>query len=366
MKVGSRFRLPRKFSLTRIGRIFIGITILVSIAAFNTGNNALYLLFSLMLSLILISGILSEAVLQGIRIERQWPQHIFAGQDTMIPVKVVNTKRRASYSLLISEQVEDLSHPSIFILQLDPQKEITSSYRLNFPRRGVWRSQGYEITTTFPFELFRKGLEVFQPREILVYPRPIPPTRLPHFPSRPLGEIARPIKGHTGDFHSFREYRSSDSMRYVHWKVSAKRDQLVIRELEGQDLDSLIVCFYNSWQPYPHSLTWTCQDPEQHRHRLERGVEACAGLIQHLIGRRHPLALATLQDRTPYGNSAQHMEAILRVLARLQFVGEPDSPTPTQTLTFDLQPQDRCILMAEGPAFPDISTGQVVAKIPFG
>ncbi|NJK62273.1 MAG: hypothetical protein HC921_05920 [Synechococcaceae cyanobacterium SM2_3_1] len=78
--MGRKIRLPRKFSLTRIGRIFIGITILVSIAAFNTGNNALYLLFSLMLSLILISGILSEAVLQGIRVERQWPRHILQGR----------------------------------------------------------------------------------------------------------------------------------------------------------------------------------------------------------------------------------------------------------------------------------------------
>ncbi|NJK62274.1 MAG: DUF58 domain-containing protein [Synechococcaceae cyanobacterium SM2_3_1] len=290
----------------------------------------------------------------------------FAGQDTIIPVTVVNTKRRASYSLLISEQVQDLTHPSFFILQLDPQQEVASSYRMHFPRRGVWRSQGYEITTTFPFELFRKGLEVFHPEEILVFPRPIPPARLPHFTSRPLGEIARPTKGNTGDFRSLREYRSSDSMRHVHWKVSAKRDQLVIRELEGQALDSLIVCFYNSWHPYPYASEWICEDLEQHRQRLERGVEACAGLIQHLINRRHPVALVTLQDRTPYGNSALHMEGILKLLARLQFVGEPDSPTLTRTLAFDLQPQDRCILMAEGPVFPEITTGQVVAKIPFG
>jgi uncharacterized protein (DUF58 family) len=362
----NKIRLPRKFSLTRIGRIFIGITILVSIAAFNTGNNALYLLFAFMLSLILISGILSEAVLQGVRVERQWPRHMIAGQDTIIPVKIINTKQRASYSLLISEQLEELSPPAFFILQLDPSQEVVSSYRMCFPRRGVWRSQGYEITTTFPFEFFRKGLEVTHPAEILIFPRPLPPAQIPYFSSRSLGEIPRPRKGHRGDFHSLRQYRSSDSMRHVHWKASAKRDQLLIRELEGQDLDSLIICFYNSWQPYPYTSEWICEDPEQHRKRLERGVEACAGLIQHLLSRRHTVALATLQERTPYGNSALHWEAILKLLACLPFVGDPDRPPPTAAHAFPLQPQDRCILMAEGPIFPDISTGQVVAKIPFG
>ena len=46
---------PRKLKFTREGKYFLGITLGVGFAAINTGNNLLYLLLGMMLSLIIVS-----------------------------------------------------------------------------------------------------------------------------------------------------------------------------------------------------------------------------------------------------------------------------------------------------------------------
>jgi len=59
------FRPPRRLKLTREGKYFIGITFGVGFAAINTGNNLLYLLLGMLLSMIVVSGVLSELSLRS-------------------------------------------------------------------------------------------------------------------------------------------------------------------------------------------------------------------------------------------------------------------------------------------------------------
>ncbi len=95
-----RVRFLRRLRFTRIGGWFVGITLLVSIAAFNTGNNPLYLVLGMLLSLILLSGLLSELTLKDLEVSRQLPSRIFAGQPVLVGLTLVNRKRRLpSFSL---------------------------------------------------------------------------------------------------------------------------------------------------------------------------------------------------------------------------------------------------------------------------
>src|SRR5262245_33888588 len=70
------WRPPRKLQFTREGKYFVGITIGVGFAAINTGNNLLYLLLGMMLSLIIASGIMSELSLRALTVTRQPPGRI--------------------------------------------------------------------------------------------------------------------------------------------------------------------------------------------------------------------------------------------------------------------------------------------------
>lgn len=359
-----RFQFPRRFRFTRIGRFFTGMTVLVSVAAFNTGNNPLYLLFGMMLSLIIISGILSEQVLQKVTVSRDIPPRFFAGQEGIVMLRVKNTKKRApSFSLRISDRIQGIprdQHPSIYLLRVDAGQEASAFYRYTFPRRGVWQLEGVEVATSFPFELFRKGLDIDLEQEVVVFPRPAPPPPLPLLASLPQGSQPRPYRGSEGDFFALKEHRPGDDLRQVHWKASAKRDQLVTRELERQEAQRYAICFENLWIPLGRT------EPENvaaHRQRLEQAIAVCAGLAQHLIRLGHPVALVTLSGRTPYGSGLQHLDRIWHHLARLNFVGDPQAEPLPQHPTWSLAPTETCIVL--GHPVPLSIPARVVARIPF-
>src|SRR3954467_3879925 len=98
-------RPPRRLQFTREGKYFVGITIGVGFAAINTGNNLLYLLLGMMLSLIIASGVLSELSLRDLEVTRQPPANLHARRPFLMGIGLKNHKRRLpSFSI----EVEDL------------------------------------------------------------------------------------------------------------------------------------------------------------------------------------------------------------------------------------------------------------------
>ncbi|NJK62083.1 MAG: DUF58 domain-containing protein [Synechococcaceae cyanobacterium SM2_3_1] len=360
-----RYRVP---GYTRIGKIFSGITLLVSVAAFNTGNNPLYLLFGMMLSFIILSALISEVILRDLEIQRRVPERVFAEQPALIRLNIQNHKRRIpSISVAITDRVAGLEPrdwPSLYMLRLDPESDTTVSYHYRFPTRGIWRWEGFLLSSSFPFELFQKRMAIDQEVEILVFPLPLPPASLPFLSIGSQGDQAQPLPGSEGDVFALREYRPRDDLRRVHWKLSAKKEQMIIRELERQDAQRITLCFYNHWTPVGSYHPYQPQNQEGYRQVLERGVSQVAGLAQYLISRGHPVALVTLQERTPYGSSPQHLDLILGTLARLHFEGDPAlTEIEAESRHFHLLPQDRCVVMAYGSQFPSLGQARVLGRI---
>ena len=77
--VARRFRLPRHLRVPFAGKVFLLVTLGVGVAAVNTGNNLLYLALSLNLSLILLSGVLSEGTLRHVTLTTRLASEAFAG-----------------------------------------------------------------------------------------------------------------------------------------------------------------------------------------------------------------------------------------------------------------------------------------------
>ncbi len=65
--------INRFIRFTPEGKKFIFITIGIGFAAVNTGNNLLYLVLAMLLSLIIASGFLSEWGVRGLTVERAFP-----------------------------------------------------------------------------------------------------------------------------------------------------------------------------------------------------------------------------------------------------------------------------------------------------
>jgi len=66
--------------VTTGGAIFVVILVIVGFAAWNTGNNLLFMVLSIMLSTIFVSWMAARMSLRDLNVSARFPDHIFAGE----------------------------------------------------------------------------------------------------------------------------------------------------------------------------------------------------------------------------------------------------------------------------------------------
>ena len=236
-KTASDRWLPRRIKTTREGKFLIFFTIGLGFAAINTGNNLLYLILGMLLSLIIVSGILSELTLRDVTVERVFHTAIHAKRATFLEYRVRNAKKRfASFSIEVEEAFEN---PSIgqwrpaYALIIRPGETRTVSMRITFGKRGVYQSHGMRLATRYPFGFFRKWRFLRAPLELVAFPalhRVEPPT----VASRADGFMDhRHRLGRGDEFHALHDYLPGDDPRAIHWKTSARFNRLMTREYEA-------------------------------------------------------------------------------------------------------------------------------------
>ncbi|MFH0902961.1 MAG: DUF58 domain-containing protein [Pseudomonadota bacterium] len=245
--LGKWLRPPRGLWPTRGGKLYLAATLFIGGAAINTGNNLLYLLLGWLLAMIIASGILSELSLRGLSVTRKPATRIYAGRPFLIGVSLHNRKKRVSS---FSIEVEDLQKrrpldKRCYFLKVPPAKEQATSYRHSFPRRGLYHLDGVRLATRFPFGLFRKSLDLELPAELLVYPA-VHPVPLPPAPISQGGEEQLMRRGRAGELYGLRDFRQGDDRREIHWRSSAHRGRLTIRERDDDAQRRIAILLDNS------------------------------------------------------------------------------------------------------------------------
>ncbi len=223
---------PRRLKFTREGKYYLGITLGVGFAAINTGNNLLYLLLGMLLSLIVVSGVMSELSLRDLSVTRRMPLRAQVGRAHLVEIEVYNHKKRVpSYAI----EVEDLragqpADKRCFFLKISPSSAQVAAYRRTPARRGRDQHTGFRIATRFPFGLFEKSREVNSAGELVIYPA-VDPVALPAEAVGRSGSGSRVVgRGQGDDIYSVRPMRDGDDPRDIYWRKSAGQQQLVLRE----------------------------------------------------------------------------------------------------------------------------------------
>jgi uncharacterized protein (DUF58 family) len=247
MRIFRRRRSRRRFRLTREGRAFLFVTIGVGLAAVNTANNLLYLVLGLLLSLLLVSGVLSDLALWRLRMKRKLPGKMFAGTRALIEMTALNDKRwLASISVEAVDELDGVETEPARFLRVPPGESASATYGFQAPKRGLIELGAVRVVTRYPFGLIEKGYTVYLPDEIVVYPK-----LLEHAPSAAFEQMpgeAAPMHrtGRGNEFAgSVRYYREGDEARDIHWKRTATRGELVVRERD-QDLSLFVTLFVDN------------------------------------------------------------------------------------------------------------------------
>ena len=122
-------------------------------------------------------------------------------------------------------------------------KRLRTAYRVSRVPRGRYRFTDAEVAIEDPFGLARREQPLPDTGTLLVYPRL---TRLASlFSERGLRShgAGRVLLRRSAGFelHSVREYQSGESLRRVHWPSTARRQQLMVKELEDAPRDEVAV-----------------------------------------------------------------------------------------------------------------------------
>src|SRR6516165_3936927 len=231
-----------EYKISRTGWLYIAATLLVALAALNTGNNLLFLILACLISVILMSGILSSISLAGVELRIELPEHIFTGQTVRANVELHNEKLLfPSFALRVEAAVAKggpaatvLEEP-VFFPFLPRQERVKQSVPVTFLRRGLHVQDSFRIVTRFPFGFLQKTRRLTLKSEALVYPAVEMDSELAEMFPGIDGSMESFSKGRGQDLHALREYLPTDSARHVHWKASARTGLLMVREFARAD-----------------------------------------------------------------------------------------------------------------------------------
>lgn len=295
----------RSIHFTPEGTRFLLFTLGIGLAAINTGNNLFYLLLAMMLSLIVISGLLSEQCLRRLEFRRHVPDLIMANEPTNLSLSVTNRNRYLpSFSLRILDVVEGQDVDRGLSIHLLPaQGSVLLSYPLLATKRGRIRFQAIGAQTLFPFGLFRKIGRYDTEADLLVSP-PIMPLTL-RFVDELFSEGQGESLSRRGDgtqLYNLRLYHPGDDSRAIHWMTTARTSQLIVRETEAEDQRRIMIVL---------SLV----APEEGEALFERSVTFVASLLWQLTDRGYPVRLVVGAEDSGFGSGLTHLMAALRLLA---------------------------------------------------
>ena len=164
------------------------------------------------------------------------PARVHAGGNSRVELTVRNTGPRRTPVLAAHDPFDNGRRSARFrIAPLVAAEEARAAYRLPTDQRGIFDLGPMEIHLEDPFGLAASAKPAAPRTRLTVYPRvdvvpPLPMTRGndPHAGADHPTALAASGE----DFYALREYQVGDDLRRVHWKASARLDELMIRQEE--------------------------------------------------------------------------------------------------------------------------------------
>jgi uncharacterized protein (DUF58 family) len=289
----------RKLRFCREGGYYLVVVLAIVIGATIRQLNLLILLGTMLAGPLAFSLIYGRWALRRFGVERKLPAQLRADQRLAVDVNLTNRRRWLRiWSIQVEDHVarHDLEDADpaptgvgVFFPAIGPHETVRGTYHGYLPRRGRYRFGPLRISTRFPLGLVRHSLTLDATEVLVVHPKL---GRLTHDWTQVARQAATEGKGVQrrgpleADFYALRDWRTGDNRRWIHWRSSARRGALVVRQFEerrSRDLALLV----DLWQPLEPS--------EEQLENVEKTVSFVATLIAEGCrqpGRRLFLSLA--------------------------------------------------------------------------
>lgn len=178
-------------------------------------------------------------------------------------------------------------------------------YGVRYEQRGRHTLGPVTVTATDAFGLFEEEMELRGTESVLAYPRV---RRLGSVGRRSLGRLEEYGRSdQRGEFAELREYVPGDPLRDIHWKTTAKRDELIVTEFAAEtDAESVTVA------------------AGANAEGADMMAEATASIVLSLVGDGIPVELSLPRGELRIGPEYGGQRALLRTLAVVEAGPIPD------------------------------------------
>ncbi len=270
------FRLPAE------GQIYVLMLAIMLLGALFGKTNTLMLIFALMAGPFIVNGGITFGMTRRLDLARALPRRIMLGEPASVDITLWNRKRFVSSCLISVEDriigPRELLNGKLMFALIPARRTRTGRYQVRFMQRGLYQFGPARVTSRFPLGIVERGRQIETYDEVLVYPRI---GYLANWWLRRLtdgNEASRTAQGQSGahhdEFHRIREYRQGDELRSIHWKTSARRNELMVREYRP-NRDRRLLLVLDLWQPAQLQRESLIR---QHRERVELAVSLAATL----------------------------------------------------------------------------------------
>ncbi|HUK95322.1 MAG TPA: DUF58 domain-containing protein [Gaiellaceae bacterium] len=225
--------------MTSRGRLALALGCATYLAAWAFGSTPLYPVALGLLAAVLIARLWTRLASSPAELRRRLPEvERHEGDDVKVRLELKRSRGYLPSTVLLRERIAKLGERETPL----PMRR-GSSYVLESLPRGRYVFEESTIVIEDPLGLDRIEEPLEAPGALLVYPRLVELDRLfsesgasAHDGKRLL--LRRPAGF---DLHSVREYEQGESLRKVHWRSTAKRGQLMVKELEDSPRNEVAV-----------------------------------------------------------------------------------------------------------------------------
>jgi uncharacterized protein (DUF58 family) len=312
---------------------FMGMLLLVAIAAMLSANNLLFLILAAMLATLVVSGFVGRLGLAGLELDLLLPEHISARRRVRAGVRLRNLKSWfPSFSIHLAGVGDSGFDSNLYFPVLAGGAAIDEPVDVYFARRGSQKERSFQFSTRFPFGFAERREMVTARHEILVYPCLDPQPGFEELLAAVSGELEAMRRGRGSDFYRIRPYEALESARHVDWKASAHTGGLQVREFAQEQEPSVHI--YLDLDVAPGQDEW-----------FEKAIDCAAFLSVRLTLRGVHLRFRSQEADLRVPESAD-IHRVLRYLALVEprpgapaAPEAPDGRLNTYQVVFSARPQ---------------------------
>lgn len=242
----------RSLTLTVDGKTWVWVTVLLGALGWYKSVALILLLAYFMAALLVLNAILARRQTRCLEAVREPHPGSHAGEETTICVRVVNTGTHPATAGIEAPGERPLHW---LVHALPGGESLACAARVAFPRRGRFSGAPVRVASAYPFGLVR----------CVCTGDPTPPAIVLPALGRANAEgmrqwfqwgggdgrarrLLRRVTTDQADVRGVRPYRPGDSIRSVHWRSTARRRELMVREYDAAPALELVLVV-EPWLP---------------------------------------------------------------------------------------------------------------------